>query len=1312
MKPFLNCVLVATLGLAPLSGYEVWIGTHLATSEMANTPEDWDLMAGQIEGFNVNRAPHDTDPASNNEYRSIFASFPNARNTMTEFARSTASRNPVNVDELAFPSIRERLEDIFSFENSFNYDLSILMFYDERGTYQGTEYLYEWTETEVQYLRDWLDDNGHSDVELMWNVRNNGARAQQFAANPVVDLVEIEASSTALLNNTNNQITFFNWFWTNPATANKRIALQIPRALPGDPLNQYEGTRRVAQMLGGEIGYGEDGMRSDRLIFLPVTYNDNYSYIPETVSNGAAYTNTLTSIALSLIEQRPLFEGRLASLPTVADADSTVRTAPPTVEAIADQVTTVGTTIPSLAVTVADTDTAVMALTVTAISSNETVIPNSGLVLGGSGANRTLSIVPAANQSGNAEITVRVSDGMWFSETSFSVTIGGVLLSDGADANVKDDGGVLSRTENTNQLGAGGNSPFVDRCCIYVFQLPDLGPDTSPFESASFLFNYESKDGTLKNNDLYGLGRRPLPTVLGSDYYGQTTTSDGTDATRLQTGILTNGTPLGAVATSGEGEAALLDYLNTQYASGAGIGEYVFLRLNTSQAKDGINRAILTMSEGGSLAGGQDTRPRIVYTVASGAGIEGLTDVSQSGSEPLVIPFTVNNLGTAFSLSAASSNPDLMGQSGLVFGGTGVNRTLTMTPSSGLDGQTRITVQAGNGSEMVEASFTLTIFGSLLGSESDADVLSSSVTNVGWVRLSGGTTSDNERCMVFPFQLPELGAVTNPFYTASFTINHEVTQNSPVGNLAVYGLGSRAASTVLASDFWSATPEVDTTDATLLQMDMIPAGGSAVGLRSTDASGDSNLSAYLNEQYAGGAGAGKYVFLRLSTDAAQTGSSSRYLVTSVDGAIAEGDESIRPQISYLTTANVFIPDITLIDLGGPVEGTDASSWSDSLPAHAGANYVVPGSGNLRGETGSSIFPGYSITVEAGGRFQIRAKDLDGEVTTVERLILNGGNSYSAGGFAEVTAGTGSDLANVLDGTLMNSGYTRLTTFGNAGGNAISRSLTVQSLVSGTGRIQVRENTGSGLTTATMTNAGNTFAGDWEVESGSHLLFASAGAVGAGAIEVKAGGKVEIVGDWTSTENLTVSDASGTAVVVGSNDWTVAELFLGEESLPAGVYTVAELNVLSANAVFSGNGSITVTDGPTTALGLWRLFYFGSTANMGVGADEFDANGDGESNLLEFATGQNPNGNTLAVFELTGDLPILDFSYPRSVEAVEDGMVFVVEWSDTLLPGSWSTAGVADVLNSMYPGTSEVENRLASVPAGSDRRFVRLRVELP
>ena len=183
--------------------------------------------------------------------------------------------------------------------------------------------------TTLQASMDSVFAQTHADVELMWNVRNNSVENQNWAKHSLVDLVEIEASTTAFLANTNNQRTFFDWFWTNSQTINKRIALQLPRVLPGDPLTQYKGSRRVAQSLGETIGYGENGMRSNRLIFLPVTYGDDFLYRPETVSNGTSYTNTMTSIALSLIEQRELFEGRLPVLPTNALADSKVRTIPP-----------------------------------------------------------------------------------------------------------------------------------------------------------------------------------------------------------------------------------------------------------------------------------------------------------------------------------------------------------------------------------------------------------------------------------------------------------------------------------------------------------------------------------------------------------------------------------------------------------------------------------------------------------------------------------------------------------------------------------------------------------------------------------------------------------------------------------------------------------------------------------------------------------------------------------------------------------------------------------------------------------------------
>ncbi|MDQ8188942.1 BNR repeat-containing protein [Roseibacillus persicicus] len=190
----------------------------------------------------------------------------------------------------------------------------------------------------------------------------------------------------------------------------------------------------------------------------------------------------------------------------------------------------------------------------------------------------------------------------------------GVLLSLSSDASIRDIPDVIDTDSNTTLLGTGGPSGArVDRCTVFVFQLPNLGVVESPFTHATLQFEYTDKDGNLEVCDLYGLGRRNSETVLAQDYYGQTRSLDPSDATFLQGGILDNSTSFGIITTSTAGESALGDYLNAQYDGGAGAGSYIFLRLNTAANSGGINRAKVTMSEGGSNSSGSDTRPQIQF---------------------------------------------------------------------------------------------------------------------------------------------------------------------------------------------------------------------------------------------------------------------------------------------------------------------------------------------------------------------------------------------------------------------------------------------------------------------------------------------------------------------------------------------------------------------------------------------------------------------------------------------------------------------------------------------------------------------------
>ncbi|MCF7730620.1 MAG: hypothetical protein K9N23_02990 [Akkermansiaceae bacterium] len=108
---------------------------------------------------------------------------------------------------------------------------------------------------------------------------------------------------------------------------------------------------------------------------------------------------------------------------TISATFASTGNTPPTISTVADQSITANTSTAVLAFTVGDNQTAAADLTVTAGSSNTTLVPNSNIVLGGSGANRTVRVTPAANQTGTATVTLTVSDGSLTATSTFVVTV-------------------------------------------------------------------------------------------------------------------------------------------------------------------------------------------------------------------------------------------------------------------------------------------------------------------------------------------------------------------------------------------------------------------------------------------------------------------------------------------------------------------------------------------------------------------------------------------------------------------------------------------------------------------------------------------------------------------------------------------------------------------------------------------------------------------------------------------------------------------------------------------------------------------------
>src|SRR5207248_1112911 len=81
----------------------------------------------------------------------------------------------------------------------------------------------------------------------------------------------------------------------------------------------------------------------------------------------------------------------------------------------------------SIAFALGDNETPPTALTVGGSSSNLALVPNASIVFGGAGANRTVTVTPAANQFGTATITVTVTDGDGAAATdTFVLTVNAV----------------------------------------------------------------------------------------------------------------------------------------------------------------------------------------------------------------------------------------------------------------------------------------------------------------------------------------------------------------------------------------------------------------------------------------------------------------------------------------------------------------------------------------------------------------------------------------------------------------------------------------------------------------------------------------------------------------------------------------------------------------------------------------------------------------------------------------------------------------------------------------------------------------------
>ena len=155
---------------------------------------------------------------------------------------------------------------------------------------------------------------------------------------------------------------------------------------------------------------------------------------------------------------------------------------------------------------------------------------------------------------------------------------------------------------------------------------------------------------------------------------------------------------------------------------------------------------------------------------------------------------------------------------------------------------------------------------------------------------------------VIPFELPNFGAVADPFLSASFGVNLYTIGSAAVTDLDLYAVRVSASPLIATTDWYNGSAADP--GATLIQASfltptstIVSAGAESGPNNLTDAGGNAILLDYLNSAYDGGAGAGQFVFLRVSygSDEFATGWDAYNFTTRNAGL--EGDA---PVINYTT----------------------------------------------------------------------------------------------------------------------------------------------------------------------------------------------------------------------------------------------------------------------------------------------------------------------------------------------------------------------------------------------------------------------------
>lgn len=371
-----------------------------------------------------------------------------------------------------------------------------------------------------------------------------------------------------------------------------------------------------------------------------------------------------------------------------------------------------------ISITLADTETAASSLTLSAFTTDDARLPNSAITLAGSGANRTMTLKPTAGQTGAVEVALVVHDGALSAVSDVQVTIENPLapvtnfrpeVSWIADMRTTPGTAVSSIPFTVNDVETAATSLTVTAA--------SSNPALLPVSGITFGGSGASRTVSLAPVS----GQSGLSTVTLA-------VSDGTSS------CATAFTLTVAAAVPGNTPPTLQSIAGEVLASGTVFGSLPLVVKDTEQAESSLtlsatssNPSLVPVSAvvfGGQNYGrtiqvtpavGQSGRATLTVTASDGANtssiafvLDGVSDNTPPlilslpgvvsvplGSTPVPVGFTVADAESApgdLRITANSSNPALLPHGNISLGGSGANRTLTLTPASGQSGAATVTL--------------------------------------------------------------------------------------------------------------------------------------------------------------------------------------------------------------------------------------------------------------------------------------------------------------------------------------------------------------------------------------------------------------------------------------------------------------------------------------------------------------------------------------------------------------------------------------------------------------------------------------------